>query len=204
MGLIIDGTCDVCNNVPEDHRHLFYACTYSTACWQQLHQKLHITLPMDNLVNWFSTARVSKLQKRLIGACHVYLFYLIWKVRNEARIKSYVRRPEALVQMVLRDVKARFLRCNTSKMKQRDELWFQQLLWEVINAKEGIELKSGALECRRHEIFARWLAPPANWLALNIDGASKGNPGPAATEGLVRDSSGQILDAFAERLGERR
>ncbi|XP_074300681.1 uncharacterized protein LOC141631981 [Silene latifolia] len=127
MGLLIDGTCDVCNILPEDHRHLFHVCTYSTACWHILHQKLHITFPLDNLVTWFSAARLSKMQKRFIGACHVYMFYFIWKVRNEARIKSYVRRPEAVVQMVLRDIKARLFRCNTSKLKQRDAIWFQQL-----------------------------------------------------------------------------
>lgn len=39
----------------------------------------------------------------------------------------------------------------------------------------------------------RWLHPPLGWYKCNIDGASKGNPGPSSAAFCVRNSEGDIL-----------
>ncbi|XP_074266653.1 uncharacterized protein LOC141589932 [Silene latifolia] len=44
------------------------------------------------------------------------------------------------------------------------------------------------------EIFVRWVD-------LNIDGASKVNPRPSRAGGIFRNSAGQIIEAFAKKLG---
>ncbi|XP_074301475.1 uncharacterized protein LOC141632870 [Silene latifolia] len=79
--------------------------------------------------------------------------------------------------------------------------FLMQKVWEVFNAKESLVAGKGET-MRRKEIFVKWVAPPSNWLALNIDGASKGNPGPSGAGGIFRDSAGNIVEAFAECLGE--
>ena len=42
----------------------------------------------------------------------------------------------------------------------------------------------------RSIIQIKWLHPPLNWVKLNSDGPSLGNPGQAGGGGLIRDSSG--------------
>ena len=47
----------------------------------------------------------------------------------------------------------------------------------------------------------QWKAPLDDWVKLNIDGASRGNPGPAGCGGVVRDSAGTWLASFSAKLG---
>ena len=44
-------------------------------------------------------------------------------------------------------------------------------------------------------------APPAGSFKLNIDGAAKGNPGPAGYGGVIRNSKGSILSLFWGSIG---
>nr|XP_027109237.1 uncharacterized protein LOC113729105 [Coffea arabica] len=50
--------------------------------------------------------------------------------------------------------------------------------------------------------IVRWLRPPSGVLKLNIDGCSKGNPGVSGGGGVIRDSGGKLLLAFACHLGQ--
>ena len=43
--------------------------------------------------------------------------------------------------------------------------------------------------------------PPHGFLKINIDGASKGNPGMAGFGGVIRDEKGHIKDIFHSHLG---
>ena len=48
---------------------------------------------------------------------------------------------------------------------------------------------------------ASWLLPPDGWSKANFDGASKGNPGPSGCGGVIRNSFGEGIAAFASPLG---
>ena len=48
---------------------------------------------------------------------------------------------------------------------------------------------------------ARWDCPPTNWLKLNFDGASKGNPGIAGYGVVIRNSIGDFFSHMAIPLG---
>lgn len=59
--------------------------------------------------------------------------------------------------------------------------------------------KSGAESAR---LFADApVAPPAGVCIANIDGASRGNPGPAAYAVVVRDPNGKVILELGKRLG---
>jgi len=49
--------------------------------------------------------------------------------------------------------------------------------------------------------LVRWEAPPPGWMILNIDGASKGNPGPAWEGGVTCDHQGHWVCGFIENMG---
>ncbi|KAM3342700.1 hypothetical protein P3S68_027666 [Capsicum galapagoense] len=47
-----------------------------------------------------------------------------------------------------------------------------------------------------------WHQPNHWWVKLNVDGCSKGNPGPTGGGGIIRDHVGVMISAFAEFYGE--
>ncbi|KAL2235277.1 UNVERIFIED_CONTAM: putative ribonuclease H protein [Sesamum indicum] len=49
--------------------------------------------------------------------------------------------------------------------------------------------------------IVKWIKPDREWLKLNMDGASKGNPGVAGAGGIIRNYLGQTVFVFQEHLG---
>ena len=48
-----------------------------------------------------------------------------------------------------------------------------------------------------------WMRPPPEVVRLTVDGCSRGNPGMAAFEGVLRDHQGVVLTAFGSFLGDK-
>lgn len=72
---------------------------------------------------------------------------------------------------------------------------------EVIKALDGEDPWSNGGTTTRHESLISWSPPPANWILLNRDDASKGNLGPAGGVGIFRGPRGEWICAFAENMG---
>ena len=53
----------------------------------------------------------------------------------------------------------------------------------------------------RTRIQVRWLPPPINWLKLNSDGSSMGNPRLAGGGGLIRNEIGEWVRGYARAIG---
>ncbi|KAL2893701.1 hypothetical protein RDABS01_009610 [Bienertia sinuspersici] len=53
----------------------------------------------------------------------------------------------------------------------------------------------------RQQIFVRWLAPLNECFILNTDEASKGSPGPAGGDGVIRSNRGEFVKAFSSKFG---
>jgi ribonuclease HI len=47
-----------------------------------------------------------------------------------------------------------------------------------------------------------WTRPPKDFVKLNFDGSSKGNPSPFRMGGVLRDDKGNILRVFFGLLGQ--
>ena len=48
----------------------------------------------------------------------------------------------------------------------------------------------------------RWTPPPPGFIKINIDGASRGNPGPTGFDLVLRNHTGEIIHLVAGFLGE--
>ena len=53
----------------------------------------------------------------------------------------------------------------------------------------------------RTTIKVSWHCPPANWVKLNTDGSSIGNPGLVGGGGLVCNANGEWVQGFARAVG---
>ncbi|GJX33253.1 non-LTR retroelement reverse transcriptase [Tanacetum coccineum] len=63
------------------------------------------------------------------------------------------------------------------------------------------KLKNPSIYNEKREVFVRWVASSLDWVLLNTDGASRGNLGEAGGGGILRDSRGCFIRAFAENYG---
>lgn len=74
--------------------------------------------------------------------------------------------------------------------KCRDRVRFlKELAVEVSVANET--KSDGGIRENRVDQQIGWRVPSAGWYKLNMDGASRGNPGLAAAGGALRDSNGE-------------
>ncbi|MQM05964.1 hypothetical protein Taro_038782 [Colocasia esculenta] len=80
--------------------------------------------------------------------------------------------------------------CSAVKCSARMEGSFRT----VDSIKRTITIS--VLATRKAPILVKWV-PPSSDYSLNVDGASKGNPGISGGGGCVRDSRGNLLCAFA-------
>ncbi|XVE98191.1 hypothetical protein REPUB_Repub03eG0084400 [Reevesia pubescens] len=60
------------------------------------------------------------------------------------------------------------------------------------------------LRIKRQRLAAVWEAPPLGILKFNVDGSSKGNPGPAGISGLLHDDDGAVKMVFSKAIGVSR
>ncbi|MCD7450391.1 hypothetical protein HAX54_005735, partial [Datura stramonium] len=90
--------------------------------------------------------------------------------------------------------------------------------WELLRYKEDKEVRfnrdcgggswptlMALLETYKLEIscrVVRWTPPPEGWLKCNIDGASKGNPGPSSVAFCIRNKEGDMLVAKGVQMME--
>ncbi|CAA7020915.1 unnamed protein product [Microthlaspi erraticum] len=75
----------------------------------------------------------------------------------------------------------------------------------VYVAKETIQAiekhKTLSAEPAREERMIGWNPPVSGWFKLNTDGASRGNPGPAAAGGVIRNHHGEWCGGFGLNIG---
>lgn len=52
----------------------------------------------------------------------------------------------------------------------------------------------------RHDTIVRWIPPPQNFVKMNVDGAAKISTGAAAAAGVCRNTKGEWIFGFSEKL----
>ncbi|XP_074318491.1 uncharacterized protein LOC141655304 [Silene latifolia] len=128
MGGDPDMTCYLCHNATENHNHLFFRCSFSSRCVSLLQAKLQVDFNPNDIMQWNSRGRRrSILRRRIICACHVYLTYLIWQVRNKARLMQQVTHPRVIVPQAIQGILSRFWARNSSAITTSHETWIRNL-----------------------------------------------------------------------------
>ncbi|XP_042484214.1 uncharacterized protein LOC122064565 [Macadamia integrifolia] len=113
----------------------------------------------------------------------------IWRERNSRRHDGKERPARYLKQMILEDI-------QFAKPSTKGEV---KTMYDLICCRKlGIPIQ------RSHpksilEVF--WCRPEANWIKLNFDGSSRGNPGRAGAGGIFRDHRGGVLGSYKIFMG---
>jgi ribonuclease HI len=69
---------------------------------------------------------------------------------------------------------------------------------DVIHSMVG---ESGFKDNTKQRVCIGWRYPPIDWVKINVDGCSKGNPGLVGAGGVIRDAMGRWIVGFALNIG---
>ena len=91
---------------------------------------------------------------------------------------------------------------NEASPDKEEYSWFQGLDPDLLTRTKNTVKHFSPWEIRLEEQeFIKWRSS-LNKHTLHVDGASKGNPGPAGSGGAILDMSGNIILKFAWGLGQ--
>ncbi|CAN1245063.1 Putative ribonuclease H protein At1g65750 [Linum grandiflorum] len=166
--------CVLCNRGTESHLHTLRDCPIAKATWYDiLGTRIWPSFFDDDLQVWI-----------VKGAGHTSLSlefgliaWLLWKHRNEVIFSNLV------------------VTC--------DQLRLRVLYW-IAGVREtmrvGATLSTGNKPLRR-EALVGWQAPPEDYVTVNTDGSVLQPGSRAAGGGVIHDSQGRVLKAFAANFG---
>ncbi|XP_074314130.1 uncharacterized protein LOC141649335 [Silene latifolia] len=124
LGICNDVSCCICGIGSETMDHLYWQCPYSASALSLLQTWLRLDIPSTKPWQWcMRMRRRSILQWRLVVASVVGLMYLIWQVRNEARVQGIVKTPEFIVQQLKHSMKCRIRSKAKQPLMPRDMNW---------------------------------------------------------------------------------
>ncbi|XP_062089725.1 uncharacterized protein LOC133796267 [Humulus lupulus] len=105
-----DSTYILCNGADETVEHLFFDCSFSQDCLQQLKKWLgwraH-TESLQGLLRWTERSKKSKFQKNVLAASVAALVYHLWQAGNNKLWQSSIVSPKLLVQEAKWQIKTR-------------------------------------------------------------------------------------------------
>ncbi|MQM15042.1 hypothetical protein Taro_047980 [Colocasia esculenta] len=193
-GIAIVSKCSCCSTPSvEDLNHLFIHNELATSLWQWAAVLLNIHLSNhDNITCrlWYTICHSNPSTPRGFFSLYSVMLILweIWKARCSQRFegKNYsIRRITHNIRFMIH----MSLDATTFKVSPQDQHM------KILNSI-GFFPKVRDISFK----LIRWI-PPIRGMVLNVDGASKGNPGSCGGGGCIRDSKGNLLLAFAHSYG---
>ncbi|KAL9244389.1 hypothetical protein vseg_018169 [Gypsophila vaccaria] len=123
-GACLDSSCLLCGHRTEDHQHLLFQCPFSSLCCARLAAKLRMPIqPVDTCQWWVSKRFQSFIVKQVVGAPILALIYIIWWVRNQARLHASVLYPHAVVRLVFQQIKEKLRSYKHITLSSRGRSW---------------------------------------------------------------------------------
>ncbi|XP_062118460.1 uncharacterized protein LOC133832091 [Humulus lupulus] len=130
FGILQDCACLLCGVEKESAAHLFFECTVSKRCLQEVKSWLHWqvkSVSLQHLVRWNNCSKISKFKKLCFAACLAALVYHLWQSRNNALWSLKVARLDIIVKRITESVKNRILFVWPKHIGQEDIEWFERL-----------------------------------------------------------------------------
>ncbi|XP_074291429.1 uncharacterized protein LOC141618220 [Silene latifolia] len=128
FGVIANGDCDLCGELPETSEHLFFGCKYSQMCLALVNYWLDSEIPVRDCITWCCRLKFrSLLKNKLMHMVVVALIYQIWRVRNLCRVEQAVWHPRVLLKQVQQQVKVRASMKIWSVPHRLDTEWCQRI-----------------------------------------------------------------------------
>ena len=130
IGLVADKNCLLCNEGEETISHLFFECTYSKLCLEEIKLWMGIQcrkLTLELLLRWIKKSKVHLIKKRVLYAVISALVYHIWRIRNGVLWDAKVEQVQKTVQSIKREMRLRLRIVKPKKIPSPVKDWFESL-----------------------------------------------------------------------------
>ncbi|XP_059075244.1 uncharacterized protein LOC131875203 [Cryptomeria japonica] len=127
-----------------------------------------------------------------------YLIWEIWKERNHRLFEGKARNQKSILNSIestiVDSINGRIaFALNQSKVFSS---WYKK----ISQNWQGIIIPSLSRHNSNKRKDAIWSPPKPDWVKLNFDGASKGNPSTSRIGYVIRDQSGAIIEKMAKPI----
>jgi len=205
-GFIGPSKCYLCDSQKEMMDHLLNLCLFTSIVWERVASIFKKTnrdrLSISNtLKNWRKNFSRNEIINRAWTLVPGYVTWNVWKERNSRIFKNKASKPQHIIDQILRQLK------DTVSSPLRT-LPKDPPLPQDASILLHLGLQPISPQCimkgvgQINSYINIWKPPPYGFLKVNIDGASKGNPGLASFGGVIRDERGQIKKTFHRHLGK--
>eukprot|EP00253_Pinus_taeda_P022541 PITA_22541 len=202
-GFIGPSRCCLCNSEGETRNHLLINCPFAKTLW--INTKRSFGKPENAprefnevVFQWNKEVFQCKVVRRAWDLISGFILWMIWKERNRKIFQNAAMEPE-----VIWGKEIKLLRETILVDKWVGEDWkanpVEEEILNRLNLKfEMVFHKQNPNHEMRSKSPDKFCYPKENFIKLNFDGASKGNPGEAGFGGIFRDSSNKVRWIFAE------
>eukprot|EP00253_Pinus_taeda_P019798 PITA_19798 len=154
------------------------------------------------IFQWQKEKFQCKVVRRAWDLIAGFVIWMVWKERNHKIFQNKVKSSEKIWKRVVNLTRESILvekwDMEDWKADQGEEeiLKNLNLKYEMVHNKQSERINA------RHQSHDKFAYPKDNFIKLNFDGASKGNPGNAGFGGIFRDNQGNTRWIYAEWGGE--
>ncbi|XP_042964017.1 uncharacterized protein LOC122298309 [Carya illinoinensis] len=196
IGIPIVSKCNCCaRGHLEDLNHVLCTGDFARRMWRLAATHLGVHMGVfhtwkEQINFWFRRAGKSSQLRIIFGILPSIISWQLWNRRCKARVEDKVDSVQSVwyvVKLWIRRIMPLFMK--VSRISNLDVDILKKLDIPVLYPK------------LRQPRVIRWKRPPQDWMKLNSDGSSLGNPGPAGAGGVIRDSLGRIHSAYSVFLG---
>lgn len=199
--------CCLCNNDGETRDHLLINCPFAKKLWTNTKRTFNKSgiapREFNELVfQWNKEVFQCRVVKRAWNLISGFVLWMVWKERNRRVFQNSAKEPEVIWGRAVELMQETIL---VDKWDGED--WkanqVEQGILSKLNLKfEMVHHKHTSRHDMRIQSPDKFSYPRDNFVKLNFDGASKGNPGEAGFGGIFRDSNNQVRWIFADWGGE--
>ncbi|KAL0283183.1 UNVERIFIED_CONTAM: putative ribonuclease H protein, partial [Sesamum radiatum] len=191
-GITLASKCLCCEDT-ETIPHLFLHNAHSPEAWGFFASKFQVNIPHTNdiviLIQSWKTSFGTKPYIR--DVIPLLILWNIWNLRNESKYEGVAFKASTIIRKTVTYLN------NLQKCGIMDTEHVKGDLFTLNSLHIPIQQKSQ----RQKATTVHWRKPQEGWYKLNMDGASKGNPGISGAGGILQDQLGKVIFAFQEPLG---
>jgi hypothetical protein len=204
-GFIGPSICPLFLGEAESQNHLLNLCFYSSQVWDQCAIVMRISDRKceglrETIEEWRDTTFQSPILNRIWKLLPGFILWKLWKERNRCIFLTTHRDWKIIWTQIHSNIRETISLQSWKEMDLKCPTHEQSIL-DSWNVTPNPFLTKNPQRSQTKGNPSLWSPPPAGFIKLNFDGASKGNPGATGFGVVFRNRQGNILLISMGSLG---